>query len=270
MPRLQAGHLGISRLAPHSVRNGSKRHHRSYPPECALSTLSLIIKGEGTRMYSPSVNDIVEPYQHYPIAIQKAILLVETNPRFLGLTKGMKAVLKTLLTRASQDNGTQPIKARLDRVAVQANVSDKTVQRAMAALRDAGWVHQASEGRSEWGVFTYRLYRFTKELCDLVSLPTDSKKHRESEMSGGAVYVDLTFKEGHREILAQKRNQNPNPTPVNLPDELMPIVALGVKDTGVAKLRGAAYAKGHNLADIFVVASKRLSELKATGGRVYR
>ena len=225
-------------------------------------------------MCAPTVEDILKPYQQYPKTIQTAILLVETNPRFIGLTRSMKAVLKTLLTRASKTDGTSTIKARLDLVAMQADVSTKTVQRTVSALRTVGWMEQIGEGRSEWGVFTSRRYKLTEELCSIVGLPVKNTRRaavfpQETTMSDGAVYVDLSFKEDHREVLFQKRLQNPEANKVSLPPELQPIIDLGIKDTGVAKLRGMAYAKGHNLADIFTVAKKRITELKASGGRVY-
>lgn len=225
-------------------------------------------------MYTPTVEDIVKPYLHYPKAIQKAILLVETNPRFLGLTRSMKAVLKALLTRASRADGTLPIKARLDLVALQANVSTKTVQRAVSAFRAVGWVGQVSDGRSEYGVYTSRRYQFSADLCRFVGLPTQCQRvavvPQETTMSDGAIYVDLSFKKDQQEILQQNRLQNPEVHQISLPPELHPIIALGVKDTGVCKLRGLAHDKGYNLADIFTVARKRLADLQASGGRVYR
>lgn len=240
-----------------------------------MSINCLDFSGKGSaHVYTPTVEDILKPYQQYPTVIQKAILLVETNPRFIGLTRSMKAVLKTLLTRASKSNGTTPIKARLDIVAMQADVSTKTVQRTVATLRTVGWMVPVTDGRSEYGVFTSRRYQFSEELCYIIGLPTKAAKvpvlPRETNLSDGAVYVDLSFKEDHQEILLQNRLQNPKANAISLPPELQPIIAMGVKDTGVCKLRGMAHAKGHNLADIFTVAKKRLTDLKASGGRVYR
>lgn len=216
-----------------------------------------------------TVADLMSPYQKYPKTIQTAILLVETNPRFRGLTLSMKSVLKTLITRVSKTDGTTPIRARLDLVAEQADVSTKTVQRTVSALRAAGWMDKVSEGRSEHGVFTSRRYQFSADLCSIVGLQVKGAVSQKTNLSDGAVYVDLSFKEDHQEVLLQKRIENPEANKVSLPPELQPIIDLGIKDTGVAKLRGMAYAKGHNLADIFTVAKKRITELKASGGRVY-
>ena len=63
--------------------------------------------------------------------------------------------------------------------------------------------------------------------------------------------------------------KTPQANPITLPAELHPIIELGIKDAGVCKLRGMAHAKGHDLADIFTVAKKKMSELKAKGGRVF-
>lgn len=217
-----------------------------------------------------TVSELLTPYQQYPKTIQTAILLVETNPRLRNLTRSMKAVLKALLTRVSKTDGTREIKARLDLVADQADVSTKTVQRTIKVLRRAGWMDQVSEGRSEYGIFTSRRYQFSADLCSIVGLPTKGAMPQETNLSDGAVYVDLSFKEDHREILLQERLQNPGVHKVSLPAELQPIIELGIKDTGVAKLRGLAHAKGHNLADIFAVAKKRITALNASGGRVFR
>ncbi|MET3109290.1 hypothetical protein AAKU58_004141 [Oxalobacteraceae bacterium GrIS 1.18] len=224
-------------------------------------------------MYSPTIEDIIRPYTGYPKTIQQAIVLVETNPRFLGLTRSMKSVLKTLLTRASQFNGTTQIKARLDTVAMQAEVSTKTVERTMKVLHDAEWITTMSEGRSEWGVFESKRYAFTESLCEIVGLPTGKKKPAQepkTEMSDGAVYVDLNFKEDYSKILEEKRKANPEATPINLPTELEEIVSLGVKPSGVCKLRGIASDHGYRLEDIYVVAKKYLARAKCSGQRVYR
>ena len=224
-------------------------------------------------MYSPTIEDIVRPYIGYPKAIQQAIVLVETNPRFLGLTRGMKSVLKTLLTRASQSNGTTQIRARLDTVAMQAEVSTKTVERTMKTLREAGWLNTVTAGRSEWGVFESKRYAFTESLCEIIGLPTGKKKpaqETKTEMSDGAVYVDLNFKEDYSRILEEKRKANPEATPITLPSELEKIVSLGVKPSGVCKLRGIASDKGYRLEDIYVVAKKYLVRAKCSGQRVYR
>jgi hypothetical protein len=225
-------------------------------------------------MYTATVDDVIRPYQQYPKTIQQAILLAETNPRLRDLTRSMKEVLKALLTRASKTNGMTTIRARIDFVAIQANVSEKTVQRTVAALRIAGWMNQVCEGRSEHGVYTSRKYQFTEALCAIVGLPTKARPaevlHQQTLMSDGPVYVDLSFKKDHQEILLQKRTNNPEANQITLPETLHQIIELGIKPSGVCKLRGMAHAKGYDLADIFIVAKKRLGEMKATSGRVFR
>jgi hypothetical protein len=238
------------------------------------STFFPNIWEKGIRMYAPTIEDILKPYLQYPTAIQQAILMVDTNPRFLGLTRSMKAVLKTLLTRASKSDGTTPIRARLDTVAMQADVSTKTVQRTVATLDKAGWMTATTEGRTEHGVYTSRRYAFSNALCSIVGLPTKSRLAAdlpgETKMSDGPIYVDLSFKKDHQEILSQNRKSNPTANPIVLPKSLRPIVEMGVKDTGVCKLRGLATAKGYDLADIFTVAKQHLANLKGDSDRIYR
>lgn len=222
-------------------------------------------------MRAYTLEDIVKPYQHYPKIIQQAILRAHTHPTFLVLTKSMRKVLCSLLTRASQKDGLHPIKARIDRVAEEANVSEKTVQRAVAAFRQLGWLTPIDGKRSEYGLFTTRQYRFTDALCTLVELPHESTKARatctqETEMSDGPIYVDLSYKKDLREISIKNRNANP----IRLPQALRGIVEMGVKETGVCKLRGLAHHAGYRLEDIFKLARTRLQTIGATGHRVYR
>ena len=226
-------------------------------------------------MHSSTVEELLQPYLQYPVMIQRAILLVETNPRFLCLTRCMKKVLKTLLTRTSKIDGTKEIRARVDTVAFQAAVSTKTVQRTLCTLRELGWISQTSDGRSEEGCFTSRRYAFSASLCEIVALPCKKViSTEETILSDGAVYVDLSFKKDQQAIRKQNQEQrrlkNDDAKKIQLPEELRAIEALGVKDTGVAKLRGMAFASGYDLADVFCVAKERLQELKASGGRVYR
>jgi hypothetical protein len=276
MPSLAARHFNSEVF---TALKGKKDIRSKYlhpiSPECALSILNRKIAMKGLRMYAPTVEDILKPYCQYPTIIQQAILLVETNPRFIGLTRSMKAVLKALLTRASQTNGASPIKARLDTVALQAQVSTKTVERTVKSLRSAGWMIAVTEGRSAWGVFESKRYQFSNELCQFVGLPVKDGKTflpRETSLSDGAVYVDLTFKKDHSEILFKNRTANPEQHPITLPSELTAIVEAGVSEKAVCKLRGMATAKGHQLADIFTVAKTQLIKTKAIGSnnRIYR
>jgi hypothetical protein len=276
MPSLQARHFNseiLITLGDKEVRYNKSLHLISPNVPCQHLTTLIVVKG--LRMYAPSVEDILKPYYQYPNIIQRAILLVETNPRFIGLTRSMKAVLKDLLTRVSQTNGMKPIRARLDLVAMKANVSDKTVERTIKTLRSAGWMTAVTEGRSEYGVFESKQYQFSLELCKYVGLPAKEGKTelpRETSLSDGAVYVDLTFKEDHLEILKKNRIDNPEQNPITLPPELEAIVEAGSTPKAVCKLRGLASAQGYKLADIFTVAKPQLIKTKAIGckGRIYR
>ncbi len=217
-------------------------------------------------MYSPSITDLIEPYQNCPKTIQKAIALVHTQPRFLGLTRHQKAVVASLVSRCNQRSGLIPIRARLDRVADQVEVSTKTVQRTLTVLREAGWMQQVSDGRSEMGCFTFRHYQFSPEFCDLVELPHAEKKPPEASVSDGSIEVELTFEDQRRKISKEKRQGKP----VDLPPALQEITTYGIKDTGVAKLRGIAHAAGHRLEDVWQVAKERIEAIGATAGRLYR
>ncbi|NHZ65873.1 hypothetical protein [Massilia genomosp. 1] len=270
---------------------------------------------------------------------------VETHPTFRRLTKSTLLVLKTLVSRASAQNGLAVIRARLDRMATEASVSYKTVQRAVRIFRDYDWVLPASEGRSEYGVFESRRYVFTHALCDLVGLPTVTKqrptstqqqpspvvrqKHQEptaapesheptappdeptpvlpqlqpqpdpavalepqllaapqeqpaataaqekpslaapqeTEMSDGAIYVDLSLKKDLQEISIENRKGN-HPT---LPPAVAMIPAeTGISPTGICKLLGIAKQAGYQLEHVYAIAKPYLAKIGINSARAYR
>lgn len=219
-----------------------------------------------------TIDDVARPYLHYPTAIQTALMRIETHPTFRSLTKSALQVLKAVVSRASASNGTTTIRARLDRVADEAHVSYKTAQRAMRVFHDFEWISQASEGRSEYGVFESKRYRLSPVLCELIHLPTKEKGAaelaQETEMSDGAVYVDLSLKKDLREISIENRKGEP-PT-------LPPVVALvpketGINPTGVCKLMGIARKAGHQLEHVVTIAKPYLAKIGMDSpGRAYR
>ena len=219
-------------------------------------------------MYSPNVNDLIAPYVNRPRSIQKAIVLAYTRPEFSGLTRRTRGVIASLVGRCNQYDGTAPIRARLDRVAEQAEVSTKTVQRTVASLREMGWIEQVSEGRSDMGCFTFRQYRFSPAFCALVELPGSARNEAETKMSDGPNKEELNLKDQPGQIFEKKPKATA--TTITLPPELQAIKEVGIKDTGVAKLRGLAYRAGHQLADIWKVAQAALTKAGATGYRAYR
>jgi hypothetical protein len=219
-----------------------------------------------------TLDDVVQPYLHYPSAIQTALIRVETHPTFRSITKGSLRVLKALVSRASAYNGTAVIRARLDRVADEAQVSYKTAQRAMRVFHQFDWVIQASDGRSEWGVFESKRYRLSPALCELVHLPTKETPAealaQETEMSDGAIYVDLSLKKDLREISIENRNGEPPTLPAAVAD--VP-AQTGISPTGVCKLLGIARKAGHKLEHVVAFATPYLAKIGTDSpGRCYR
>ncbi|MDM5182152.1 hypothetical protein PO883_33830 [Massilia sp. DJPM01] len=268
---------------------------------------------------------------------------VETHPTFRRLTKSTLLVLKTLVSRASAQNGLSVIRARLDRMATEASVSYKTVQRAVRIFRDYDWVLPASEGRSEYGVFESRRYVFTHALCNLVDLPTITKQKpastqqqsapvvrqehqeptaaseshesatpqeepapvlpqpqpepavapepqllaapqeqptiatlqekqspvvpQETEMSDGAIYVDLSLKKDLQEISIENRKGNPPTLP---PAVAMIPAETGISPTGICKLLGIAKQAGHQLEHVYAIAKPYLAKIGINSARAYR
>lgn len=220
-----------------------------------------------------ALQDIVERFSKYPAEVHAAVTRANTHPDIVSATTGStRKVLSWLLARASKDNGLRALKARVDRLAQEAEVSEKTVQRAIAAFRELGWLAvPTEESRTEMGLYSHRTYFFTPGFCRLVGLPcpgeTPEETCRETKMSDGGVYVDLTFKEDQREIQVQ----NLKGKPVTLPAELeQACEEFQVRPTGMAKLRGIARMAGHQLEAIITVARDYLRKAGATGNRAYR
>lgn len=219
-----------------------------------------------------TIEDVVKPYLHLPSAVQIALVRIETHPTFRAVTKSTLKVLKALVSRASATNGTTIIRARLDRVAEEADVSTKTVQRALRVFHQLNWVSQASEGRSEYGVFESKRYRLSPALCELVHLPTKEKPAcelaRETELSDGAIYVDLSLKEDLRETSIKNRNGDPPKLPAAV--EHVP-AETGISPTGVCKLLGIARQVGYQLEHVVLFAKPYLARIgTASPGRAYR
>lgn len=218
-------------------------------------------------MHAPTLQEVIEPYLHYPPVIQNALLRVETHPTFRVLTKGTLRVLKALVTRATATNGAIPIWARLDRVADEVGMHYKTVQRAMRTFSKIGWVRAVTDGRSEWGVYESKEYQLSEALCVLVELPTaNTKISQGAEMSDGP-NIDLNLKRDLREISQEKQAANP----IDLPPAVKEIPAeTGLLPSGVCKLMGIARQFGHKLEHAYAIARPYLKQHGTSPGRSYR
>lgn len=218
-----------------------------------------------------TLDDVARPYLHLPTAVQTALMRVETHPTFRALTKGTLRVLKAMVSRASAANGSSIIKAKVSKLAEEAGVHYKTAQRALHTFREFKWVLDATEGRSEYGVYESKRYVFTPALCELIHLPTKGKPNasaaQETEMSDGAIYVDLSLKKDLREISIKNREGQPPTLPAvvsNIPEET------GMLETGVCKLLGVAREAGYKLEDVYLVAKPYLAKIGANAARSFR
>lgn len=245
-------------------------------------------------MRAPTIEEVMKPYLRYPKVIQQAILRAETHPAFSILTKSGKRVLKDLMTRVCKSNAEEPIKANLEKIASDMQVSYKTVQRAVSALIGAGWLLKQMDNvmgeRGNFGLFKSIQYRFTPEFCKIVELPFvdengNSGNSRESlgnnsgkgdenndgqKMSDRSYidFIDLTFTKDQQEIsLKNKKNK----TPITLPTELCQFSQeFQIEKSLICKARGHAHSRGHKLEDICKVAQERLKAIGVTGWRVYK
>lgn len=195
--------------------------------------------------------------------IQQAILAIDIRPEFINLTPAQKSVLRAFMTRAEKSDGRQPIAVNYENASDEAGVSVKTIGRTVAVLIRAGWLERQSEDRDEYGVFTYRKFRFTRSLCDLVGLP---RRHRTSVSSSVNKNLEL---EDYPKTCAIAPKATPGD--IVLPPELETVQDdLGVRRSAVAMLRGLACKAGHNLADLVAVARDYLRAKQIAGNRAVR
>lgn len=213
------------------------------------------------RLYCPTAADLLQPYQRYPAIIQAAILSVDTRTEFINLTRAQKTVLRTLLTRAEKVDGRKPIQVEYENAHKECGVSVKTIARTVDLLIAVGWLERGGEARDEYGVFTYRQFRFTPALCDLVGLP---RRHR--TFASRPVNKDLKVKEHQGETCAKAQRKTPEE--INLTPGLDEAAKEFAMDRpGLAIVRGLACRAGHNPDHVVAVARAYLQKLKLTGNR---
>lgn len=206
------------------------------------------------------------PYQHYPEVIQQAVLLVESHPSItLVLTRAYRRVLKALVTRCSRKDGTEPVQAKMERLAEEADTSEKTVQRALRDMAKLGWIEQVGDGRDNDGKYDVRDFKILPGLCALLRLPVPKILAQQTKMSDG-LYIDLQLKEDQSRIEEKKPKTEAD---IELPAELDYLPEeLGVKRSAIAMLRGQAHRAGYNLAHIVACARRYLKAQAITGNRV--
>lgn len=221
----------------------------------------------------PSLNALISPHQHFPKAIQQALLLAESHPCLTAaMTRGYLRVLKALVTIVDKRDGCAPFTVLPKLLAPKAGVSGKTVQRALGTFRDSGLIEQVGDGRDDTGAFTPRTYHFTDSLARLLGLPIGERSPSQRTKMSGDVYINLSLLRDQPEISDESSGTSKaEATPITLPAELASLPEeLGIKDTGIAKLRGMAHSAGHNLADIVACARARMKQLGAVNGRAFK
>lgn len=222
---------------------------------------------ESTLIFTPSVEDLLRPYQHFPPQIQNAILAIDTAPQFINLSRGRKAVLRVFLTRTDKSDGTRPILVNFEHAATESGVCQKTIMRTVTFLLSAGWLKRCGQDRDQFGVFTYRRFSFTRHFCDLIDLPTGKVRSHRTSMSH-VVNKDHNFKKDQHEIHARVQTQR---VQIELPVELESLVEeFSIRPTGIAKLRGIASAAGYKLQDVVVCGRPYLQKMGLKGNRAFR
>ncbi|WP_151639037.1 hypothetical protein [Noviherbaspirillum aerium] len=183
-----------------------------------------------------------------------------------------QAVYRSQL-RMNQKNGLTPVKANCDRLADEAECSERTVRRAIGSFRALGFL--ALDGdipRDEFGQFDRKnTYSFTERFCTLVRLPypdcPSTALSPAAELANGAVYVDLSYKKDLQEI----SKENTKTHGFDLPDELrQAALEFAILESGIAKLRGLARQAGYQLESIIICARERLRTLGLSRTRAYR
>lgn len=214
----------------------------------------------------PALSALIEPYQHYPVAIQQALLMVESHPSLtLALTRAYRRVLRIIVSRVSKADGCAPIEAEASWIARMADCSTRTVTRAVDTLKQLGLITERGDGRDDTGAFKRRVYQLTPMLAKLLGLPAKSFSSRKTKLSDDLI-VELKVKKDHCEIHEKKPE-----TPIELPAELDVLPEeLGVSRPGIAALRGNACQAGYDLVHIVACAKRYMIAKGIKGARAVK
>jgi len=230
-----------------------------------------------------TISELIEPFAHYPKAVQQAILLVDSHPSIsLILTRATSRVLKSIVSRCNKEDGCAPVYARAPNLAKEADCDARTVTRALKALSELGWIEKLGDGRDDGGKYRHLEVRLTETLAKLLRLPVEGKRAHRTEMSDGPYigFYQSVFTEDYPGTSEQKpQPQNPTPPaaatgerpPISLPPELSAAgEQLDISPKGIAKLRGEACRAGYNLAHIVTCARQYLLNVGIKNGRAFR
>lgn len=214
-------------------------------------------------MLISSIDDFIKPHSNYPKKIQDALLVVQSHPGLNILTRAQRETLKWLVIRSDKSDATKPVLARLDVIASQAQISYKTVQRAIQRFFALGILASKTAKRGRFGSFASNSYQFTNEFSALINLCPNRHGIKNKEQP------DLDFFNAITEAQSNASGRAHSDKPLDFPNELKELEKFEINGIGICRLRKLAHHRNYKLEDIWTVAKARIQNLKLTGGRLY-
>lgn len=213
-----------------------------------------------------------EKKKYLPNRILRAI---DSTAELQGLTTGVRATLQAICRYVSQHDPLGAVFTRRAKIAARAGLSVRSIDRHLEKLSSLGLVRVEDQRHGQRnGKFLVTHIFLTDKLAQMVGLvdvsaslpppsPAPLKRAQPSDkmtcghINGLPVPSSTTKKQG--------RPQLSEPT---IPEDLQPLVQLGLMPTTVCKLMREARENGKRLSDILVVVQERLRELKLKGGQI--
>ena len=219
-------------------------------------------------------NDVLGAYSQYPAPIRPYLTRTETHPALRrSLTKSFMRVLVDVVARAPIKNAERTIKLRVDVISDKLEISTKTVSRALAFMREQGWITIApgTDRRNNRGEYSYSEYTISAQLRELIGLPIQDKnltgqiKEQETEMSDGLYKVNKVFKK------EASFNRSPSAkTKYKIPADLTILqTKYAISFFGICKLMKLAKEANQRLQDVLKIKEKYLQAGGLMKGRAF-
>lgn len=223
-------------------------------------------------------NDNFSAYQAYPPVVRPFLLQLENHPLFQkNFTHWSRRVAIDILARIRINDASVPILLRMNHVARAIGVCTKTVQRVVNYLKELGWIKQEGDGRDDMGNFSFRKFIVSKEVREIMGLPTDFVDNsiennklstKNKKMSNGVYGVnkDLYLKEASLE----KEGKTKPSAQKGVRSDLIEIIeALGLHQFGLFKLLALCKKAGIRLQAVWELKKETILKAKITGGRAF-
>lgn len=203
----------------------------------------------------------------YPWTICHAVAKVFDIAELMELSDSCRHVLVSLIKKVDQNHGRSPIYARRETIANEVGKSVETVYRALRELETKQYIEAREQQKDRYGKLTDSLIVFSKQLCDLLDLPSSPsvKSDRPYNQRSSLQYLHKQSNEAvDKNKLKPKLPAQPA-AKKGLPEDLAILVQQGLSQPAVFKLMGMATRAGKRLSEVVAYAKLHLSKYTSHG-----